>query len=54
MICGLTSEFIVCGYCLQESLHKLKKILDTFSEEKKNAQKVTRHEKTLSPEMPKP
>lgn len=34
IICVLTSELIVPGYCVQESLHKLKKILDVFSDEK--------------------
>lgn len=47
MIGALNSELVVPGYCVEESLHKLKKILDMFSDEKKNAQKVTRHEKTL-------
>lgn len=46
MISVLTSELIVPGYCVQEILHKLKKILDMFSDEK-IAEKITRHEKTL-------
>lgn len=35
MMCVLTSELIAPGYCVQESLHRLKKILDIFSDEKK-------------------
>lgn len=35
MIDVLTSELIVPGYCVQESLHKLKKILDMLFDEKK-------------------
>lgn len=37
MICNSTSELIVPGYYVQESLHDFKKMLDTFLEGKKKS-----------------
>lgn len=36
MICSSTSELIVSEYCVQESLHEFKKLLDTFLDGKKS------------------
>lgn len=53
MIDILSSELIVPGYCVQNSLHKLKKILDMFSDEKK-MHKSLLGMKRHSPKIPKP
>lgn len=37
MICSSTSELIVPGYYIRESLHDFKKMLDTFLEGKKKS-----------------